>query len=262
MAKPKTVTSEVIVLDDTRLSFVKTEAFSYSHLSAADQAKGGKDPRYSITGILDPKNPKTKPGIEFYLQECRRIAQIKWDADPLEVRRMMYKLGIIKSVGDETEDGIKLTSFVDGNKPDKKGRKREETKDMYVVNAHNTLTGYERVKNNAELSDAARKAQLAKIDKDNKPVVANRRGVVVEPGQDQYIYSGCYGRLKCNVWTSDHDQGGRQLITSFRSVQYLRKGDAFGRPVIDPDKEFEKLEDDEDADEAFEDTSAAEDWDN
>jgi hypothetical protein len=257
MAK-KTVTSEVIVLDDFRASFVQVDVPKEVRIRDSDPAK---DPRFSMTFLGDPKNPKNMPGLEQLLKEARRIAQEKWGVDPLVIRQKAYSLGFAKKAPEGDEDGIKFGAFYNGNV---KKAKRPEFEGLWVLSAHNTVNGFLKVQNNKSYTESQRAAAITRLENEFRPLIANRRGVVVMPGDPQYPYSGCYVRGKVTLWTSEHDLGGKQIIAGLRSIQFLRPGEPFARAPIDAEKEFEKLEDDDSAADAFADADqagASENWD-
>lgn len=249
MAK-KTVTSDVILLDDQRSSFVT--------LDKPKEIERGKDPRFSITLLGDPKNAKHLEGYKNLLSEARRIAKEKWDVDPYVVRQKAFQLGIAKKAPEGDEDGIKFNAFYSGNT---KKQKYPEFENLWVLSAHNTLNKYVELMKNASLTEAQRQAAITKMEDDFRPAIASRRGVIIKPGDSQYPYSGCYVRAKVTLWTSEHVQGGQQIIAAIRSIQFLRPGEAFGRAPIDAEKEFEKLEDEDGAADAFDDAASSMDFD-
>lgn len=237
------------MLNDFRGSYIKTETPA--------EIEPGKDPRFSLAFMGDPKSETNREGMKALLVQARAIAKEKWGIDPYMVRQKAVQLGFGKKLeGDE--DGIKFNAFFNGNI---KKAKNPEYEGLWILTAHNTVKDYLKTKNNTSLTDAQRATALARLEGDYRPLIAGRSGKVVEPGDKQYPYSGCYLRGKVYLWTSEHEKGGRQIIASIRSLQFLRPGEAFGRGAIDAEKEFEKLEDDEDAAEAFDDASASHDFD-
>jgi len=81
-----------------------------------------------------------------------------------------------------------------------------------------------------------------------KPVVANRAGRVIESGDPQYPYSGCYGNMNVTLYTWEHPPTKRKGISAdFRSLQFVKDGEAFGRGPVDPEEEFEVMDEEEGA---------------
>jgi len=243
------VNSEVIVLDDWRTSFVQLET--------PKEIEAGKDPRFGTTFMADLKNEKNKPGVKALLLQARKIAQEAFGVDSFAVRQKEFELGLTKKAPTGKDD-VKFNCFFDGAE---RKAKRPEWENYWILTAHNTVKDYVKTAANKSLSPAALAAAIARLEAQYRPAIANRQGVIIEPGDPQYPYSGCFVRGKVNLWTSEHEKGGRQIICSIRSMQFLRPGPAFGRAAIDPDKEFEKLEDDPEAEEAFDETAASENWD-
>ena len=79
---------------------------------------------------------------------------------------------------------------------------------------------------------------------ERKPrVVTNRKDkagkwIVAEPGHDRNPYAGCYVNALISIWVQDHKTGGERVNASLETVQFLRDGDAFGAPPINPDDVF------------------------
>jgi Protein of unknown function (DUF2815) len=76
-----------------------------------------------------------------------------------------------------------------------------------------------------------------------KPAVANRKGVSVAPGEEQYPYSGCEGIMSVTLWGQDNKNGKRVGI-NLRGVQFVADGDPFGSGgEHSAEEEFDALED-------------------
>lgn len=58
------------------------------------------------------------------------------------------------------------------------------------------------------------------------PLITNRRGIAVAPGQEGAPYSGCYVNASVDVWPQDNDYGKR-VNAQLRWVQFFKAGDAF-----------------------------------
>lgn len=91
---------------------------------------------------------------------------------------------------------------------------------------------------------------------------ANRPPVLIDRRKDEkgkwmkahpgLLYSGCYVNAIINIWAQDNEHGKR-INASIESVQFLRRGDAFGAKPVDADEAFSDddvgEEDDENEDE-------------
>ena len=81
----------------------------------------------------------------------------------------------------------------------------------------------------------------------DKPLIANRRGALVDKTDAQFPYSGCYANVKVTLypWTfTENNMTRRGISVDLRSIQFVRDGEAFGgRVAINPEEEFEALGD-------------------
>lgn len=76
-------------------------------------------------------------------------------------------------------------------------------------------------------------------------VVTNRKDkdgdwIVAVPGQQNAPYSGCYVNAIVRIWAQDNEpkKGGKRVNASVESVQFRRKGEAFGAAPADPNAKF------------------------
>lgn len=81
-----------------------------------------------------------------------------------------------------------------------------------------------------------------KVSNDARPLVGNRQGGVVTQGDPQAPYAGCVVNAKITLWCQN-SHGRKGVNGNLLTVQFVRAGDAFGRPALNPDEEFEALED-------------------
>jgi hypothetical protein len=80
---------------------------------------------------------------------------------------------------------------------------------------------------------------------------ANRKGVLVLPGDPEFPYSGCYGNLSLSLWAllgPKRNKYGARIGANLRAVQFVRDGEAFGAGPVNVEDEFEALEDNGPAD--------------
>lgn len=65
--------------------------------------------------------------------------------------------------------------------------------------------------------------------------------------KDGIIYAGCYVNATIALWVQDN-KWGKRVNARLRAVQFCKDGDVFGEAPIDPNQEFENLDDDGDGD--------------
>lgn len=65
-----------------------------------------------------------------------------------------------------------------------------------------------------------------KLSDTNRPLLGNRAGKAVVEGDPQCPYSGCYVNAKISLWAYDNESKG--INANFRSLQFVRDGEAFG----------------------------------
>lgn len=205
MAK-KNVTSDPIPLKGPRLSFAR--------LYTPKAFQPGQDPRYEATYLLDPSDKDGAESIKLVLSTAAKLGQAVHGVVPYEVRKLAAKFapGLMKPIDPKVHkpDGIKV-AFGDGDE-----KAYDGYAGMMYVASHNKV----------------------------RPAVVNRRREAVVEGEDGAPYSGCYVNAKITLWGQDN-QYGKRINANLRSVQFLRPGSAFGIGTVDPDEEFEALEDEE-----------------
>lgn len=81
----------------------------------------------------------------------------------------------------------------------------------------------------------------------DKPLIANRRGELIDKTNAQFPYSGCYANVKVTLypWTfTENNMTRRGISVDLRSIQFVKDGEQFGgRQAINPEEEFEALGD-------------------
>lgn len=203
MAKSESITSEKFKFH-ARAAFVR--------LDKPKQFNGEGDPRWETTFLLDPADPKHLDGIKLIIKNAADIAkQAYGGVVPLALRQIAAKFIPGQAAPDPKtkDDGIEV-AFYSGDKKEYDG-----FEGMFVVPSHN-----------------------AKM----KPGVANRRGVTVAPGEEQYPYSGCFVIGSITLWAQDNSYGKRIGI-NLRGVQFDKDGEPFGTGDVVAEEEFEALED-------------------
>lgn len=186
----------------------------------------GTDPRWESTFLLDPAdkghwsaNPALKlDGAKEIFQEMANVSKIAYGVVPLQLRILASKFGLGKPVdiANEKEDEIEIALY-HGSKKEYDGYEG-----MLVIPAHNKI----------------------------KPAVANRKGVLVEPGEEQFPYSGCQSIGSITFWAQvgqTQKRYGKRIGVNLRGVQFYADDKAFGIGEIAPEDEFEGLGDEEDA---------------
>jgi hypothetical protein len=73
-----------------------------------------------------------------------------------------------------------------------------------------------------------------------RPVVVDRDGSALDESDD-VIYSGCYIHMSIRLWVQDNKYGKR-INAHLRAVKFVRDGEAFSGDDVDPDEEFEDME--------------------
>ena len=81
-----------------------------------------------------------------------------------------------------------------------------------------------------------------KASNEVRPLVANRRGELVVEGEPGAPYAGAVVNGKITLWVQN-SHGRKAINANLLTVQMVQDGDSFGRPALDPEKEFEALED-------------------
>lgn len=181
----------------------------------------GQKPRWEATGILDPSDAKGQAGIQLLLSTAAKLAKDTYGVTPLAIKKLAAKFipGTKKvDLNDpaNADDGIKI-AFIDGDS--EKYRDYAGYAGMLIVPAHN-----------------------GKL----RPAVANRRGLKVLPGEEQYPYDGCNANLSVTIWIQvglTQQKYGKRVGINLRGVQFVSDGKPFTQDVIDAEDEFQALED-------------------
>ncbi len=214
-AKKETVTSEKIKLWG-RSAFLK--------IDKPKPYEDGAEPRWEATSLLDPASEKGKESIKLLIKTAAGVAKQAYGVVPLALRKLGHQFAGGPAVpNDVKDDEIKL-AFYDGSKKEYDG-----FAGMLAVPAH-------------------------EYESRPKPAIANRKGVSVSPGEEQYPYSGCESITSVTLWCQDN-KNAKRIGVNLRGVQFVRDGEAFaGGGSINAEEEFEALEDEF---EALEDEAAA-----
>lgn len=76
-------------------------------------------------------------------------------------------------------------------------------------------------------------------------IVTNRKDkdgewIVAVPGQQNVPFGGCYVNAIVRVWAQDKEasEGGKRVNCSLESIQFRRKGEAFGAAPVNPNDKF------------------------
>lgn len=206
MAKKTTPTSDKLKFH-SRCAFVR--------LDKPKPFEDGSEPRWETTFLLDPADAVQLTDIKMVLQQAAAFAKRADCAGfvPLAIKKLAAQFITGQAAPDPLAKDDKIeVAFYHGDEKDYDGFAGK-----FVIPAHNTI----------------------------KPAVANRKGEKVEPGEDQFPYSGCYGIGSITMWWQDNKYGKR-IGVNLRGVQYDKKGEAFGHGEIAPEDEFEAMEDAED----------------
>jgi hypothetical protein len=70
------------------------------------------------------------------------------------------------------------------------------------------------------------------IDRDKTPLTE----------EDGKLYAGCYVNAVLELWYSDHNLGGKQVLANLNGVQFVKDGEAFGDGDTNALDDFESLE--------------------
>lgn len=202
--------SEVITSD--KIKFIARAAFV--RLDKPRPFEEGAEPRYETTFLLDPSSEAGKKDLKTLLSAAAKIAKEKWGVVPKELKRVASEIGIPGITYDPKakDDGIKFERLYNGDTKEYDG-----FAGMWVLATHNT----------------------------EKPAVVDRKGNVVHPGEDQFPFSGCYVRGSITWWTQDNKYG-KAIGVNLRGVQWVKTGEAFSGASIDPEGEFDALDDEVD----------------
>ena len=195
----------------TTEKFKVSGRLSFPRLDKPKSFEEGQDPRWESTFLLDPASKEGLESIKLVIKQAATLGKTAYGFVPLELRKLAAQFVPGQAAPDpkSKDDGVEV-AFYAGDRKEYDGYEG-----MFVVPSHN-----------------------AKL----KPAVANRRGVSVEPGDDQYPYAGCYVLGSLTLWAMDNKYGKRILV-NLRGVQFMKDGEAFSQGDIAAEDEFEALED-------------------
>ncbi len=204
--KKETITSEKIKLRG-RAAFLKTDKpVPYEE---------GAVPRWEATVLLDPASKVGLESIKLLIKTAAEVSKKAYDGvTPLALKTLAAQFVPGQSAPDikTKDDGIEL-AFYNGSKKDYDGYDGK-----LAVPAHEYETR-------------------------PKPAIANRKGVSVSRGEEQYPYSGCEVIMSVTLWCQDN-KNGQRVGVNFRGLQFVADGDPFaGGGEINPEEEFDALED-------------------
>lgn len=210
MAKSPKVEKVVVKLPGGRLSY------AYLESPKPKPAKSGKETagRYETVVLLDPSNVEQKAAIDAIKADAVRVAKAAFGAN-VDLKSLVLAFG--------NGDKKAFDTIVDddtGQVLRTENPTYAAYKGMYYVNTSTP----------------------------DKPLIANRRGELVDKTNAQFPYSGCYANVKVTLypWTFTEEGVGtrRGISVDLRSVQFVADGEAFGgRAAINPEEEFEALGD-------------------
>src|SRR5579859_3442493 len=172
MAAPKkeTVTSEKFRIRG-RASFLK--------IDKPKPYEEGATPRWEATCLLDPASKHGQESIKLLVKQTAEVCKKAYDGVvPLALKKLAAQFipGQKEPDPKTKDDGIKL-AFYNGDTKDYDGYEGK-----LAVPAH-------------EYEDRP------------KPAIANRKGVSVSPGEEQYPYSGCEIVQSITLWCQDNKNG-------------------------------------------------------
>jgi Protein of unknown function (DUF2815) len=179
----------------------------------------GAVPRWEATAILDPSDVKGLAGISLLLSTAAKMSKETYGVVPLAIKKLAAKFipGTKKvDLNDPAndDDGIQIP-FSDGDAA--KFQSYAGYAGQLIVTMHNSRL---------------------------KPAVANRKGLTVQVGEEQYPYDGCYAVFAGTVWIhATHGAYDKRVGLNLRGVQYAAKGDPFTQDTIAAEDEFDALED-------------------
>jgi|SRR5271166_2703738 len=207
--KKETVTSDKIKLRG-RGAFLK--------IDRPKPYEEGATPRWEATVLLDPASKEGLASIRLLFDTAAAVSKKAYDGVvPLALKKLAATFipGTAAPDPKTKDDGIKL-AFYDGDLKEYDGFAGK-----LAVPAH-------------EYEDRS------------KPRIVNRKGITIEPGEEQYPYSGCETIQSVTLWCQDN-KNGRRIGVNLRGVQFVADGEAFGGGGEIPEDEFEALEDEEGA---------------
>lgn len=79
-----------------------------------------------------------------------------------------------------------------------------------------------------------------------RPVIVDKGVNAVEGSEiEEMFYAGCFVNASIRLWVQDN-KWGKRVNAQVRAVQFSKDGEAFGDTAVNPEEEFESLEDDDD----------------
>jgi hypothetical protein len=205
VTKKETVTSEKIRLRG-RAAFLK--------IDKPKPYEEGAVPRWEATILLDPASKVGLESIKLLFKTASDVAKKAYGVVPLALKVLAAQMIPGQTAPDikTKDDGIEL-AFYNGDKKEYDG---------YAGNL--AVPGHE-------------------YETRPKPAIANRKGVSVSPGEEQYPYSGCEAIMSVTLWCQDN-KNGQRIGINFRGLQFVADGTPFaGGGEISPEDEFDALED-------------------
>lgn len=188
---------------------------SFPRLDKPKKFDDNGEPRWEATALLDPADKKGLESIKAIIKAAGAISKEAYGVVPLSLRRLAAEfIPNVEAPDAKTkDDGIEV-AFYAGDKKEYDGYAN-----MFVVPMHNSKM---------------------------KPAVANRKGVTVEVGEEQYPYAGSYDYFSLTLWAqvgTTQKKYGKRVGVNLRGVQFDKDGEAFSQGDIAPEEEFEALED-------------------
>lgn len=182
---------------------------SYAHLDEAEASVANGPKKYSASFIIDPKSESGKK----VLAKAKAAFRAACEGEKKWAGKVDKIVPAIDADRKALRNGDSITNE-EGDTP-------EEYQGMFVVKA-------------------------TRPEKQKRPVVLSRRKEKVEPGDEQFPYSGCYVDAVVRFYTiTDKDKGGNGIFCGLEAVRFRRDGEAFGNSrSVDPDA-FEDLDDDD-----------------
>lgn len=208
---------KIITIHEGRIAFLRTEAVYRTDKFGAEikvDPRTGKQKKknWSMTWLLDPSNAQAAATIKEIKAEAARQLDLFFHVTKPEERADKWPK-------DNTQTGTKGIIPCFGNGNDLK-KVYDGYKDMFFV----------KVADSVEPIWGSRRGQSVRFDKSDGAwhVLDKNTGSPTEETIDpsQVPYSGAYGRGRLTLYVYNNEQAG--VNANFKSVQFLRPGDAFG----------------------------------
>lgn len=222
MAEKVKIEPRIITIHEGRISFYNATEAKYRTNKFGQPDKGTPDrpkkPQYRMHWLLDPSNAQAAATIAEIKEEAKRVLDLffggreNWPKD----NEITGTKGIITCFG----DGNKLPKVYDGYK------------DMFYVKVADTtqpIIGDRRGRQVTFLSDNAWHVVDRATGKPTEEVVAS----------EHVPYGGAYCRGRISLYPWKYEGGG--VNANFRSVQFVRPGDAFGGAKRDVNEELAEM---------------------